>query len=402
MKLIVQKFGGTSVADTSSLKIVAERIIDRKKEGYEVVVVPSAMGSSTDELIDLANELSEQPTPREMDMLLSAGERITMSLLSMHLNSLGHSSFSLTGSQAGIITTSRHGKAEIEEISGERVREGIERGDIVIVAGFQGFNRDTKEITTLGRGGSDATAVALAAALGAEKCEIFTDVEGVFTADPRIINSAKLIDEITYDEMLEMSSSGAGVLMARSVEFGRRYNVPIIVKSTFTNNKGTVVKEKTMEEAIVSGVTHNDKEVKFTLFGVPDQPGIAGTVFGSLSEIGTNVDMIVQNVSKESITDISFTAPSEQQKDVEDALKNISKQLDAKGYDVDENIARISIIGAGMKSESGVASKMFKTLGDNKINISMISTSPIRVSCVISSNDIENALNVLHEEFITN
>ena len=402
MKLIVQKFGGTSVADTSSLKIVAERIIDRKKEGYEVVVVPSAMGSSTDELIDLANELSEKPTPREMDMLLSAGERITMSLLSMHLNSLGHSSFSLTGSQAGIITTSRHGKAEIEEISGERVREGIERGDIVIVAGFQGFNRDTKEITTLGRGGSDATAVALAAALGAEKCEIFTDVEGVFTADPRIINSAKLIDEITYDEMLEMSSSGAGVLMARSVEFGRRYNVPIIVKSTFTNNKGTVVKEKTMEEAIVSGVTHNDKEVKLTLFGVPDQPGIAGTVFGSLSEIGINVDMIVQNVSKESITDISFTAPSEQQKDVEDALKNISKQLDAKGYDVDENIARISIIGAGMKSESGVASKMFKTLGDNKINISMISTSPIRVSCVISSNDIEKALNVLHEEFITN
>ena len=402
MKLIVQKFGGTSVADTSSLKIVAERIIDRKKEGYEVVVVPSAMGSSTDELIDLANELSEKPTPREMDMLLSAGERITMSLLSMHLNSLGHSSFSLTGSQAGIITTSRHGKAEIEEISGERVREGIERGDIVIVAGFQGFNRDTREITTLGRGGSDATAVALAAALGAEKCEIFTDVEGIFTADPRIIESAKLIDEITYDEMLEMSSSGAGVLMARSVEFGRRYNVPIIVQSTFTNNKGTVVKEKTMEEAIVSGVTHNDKEVKFTLFGVPDQPGIAGTVFGSLSEIGTNVDMIVQNVSKESITDISFTAPSEQQKDVEDTLKNISKQLDAKGYDVDENIARISIIGAGMKSESGVASKMFKTLGDNKINISMISTSPIRVSCVISSNDIEKALNVLHEEFITN
>ncbi len=402
MKLIVQKFGGTSVANTSSLKIVAERIIDRKKEGYEVVVVPSAMGSSTDELIDLANELSEKPTPREMDMLLSAGERITMSLLSMHLNSLGHSSFSLTGSQAGIITTSRHGKAEIEEISGERVREGIERGDIVIVAGFQGFNRDTREITTLGRGGSDATAVALAAALGAEKCEIFTDVEGIFTADPRIIESAKLIDEITYDEMLEMSSTGAGVLMARSVEFGRRYNVPIIVKSTFTNNKGTVVKEKTMEEAIVSGVTHNDKEVKFTLFGVPDQPGIAGTVFGSLSEIGTNVDMIVQNVSKESITDISFTAPSEQQKDVEDTLKNISKQLDAKGYDVDENIARISIIGAGMKSESGVASKMFKTLGDNKINISMISTSPIRVSCVISSNDIEKALNVLHEEFITN
>ena len=402
MNLIVQKFGGTSVENPETLKIVAQKIIDCKSKGNEVVVVVSAMGSSTDELIDLANELSDTPSPREMDMLLSAGERITMSLLAMHLNNLGYESFSLTGSQAGITTTSRHGMAEIENISGERVKEGINEGKIVIVAGFQGVNKETKEITTLGRGGSDATAVALAAALGAEKCEIYTDVEGVFTADPRIVTKAKLIEEITYDEMLEMASSGARVLMARSVEFGRRYNVPIIVKSTFTNNKGTVVKEKTMEEAIVSGVTHNDKEVKFTLFGVPDQPGIAGTVFGSLSEIGINVDMIVQNVSKESITDISFTAPSEQQKDVEDTLKNISKQLNAKGYDVDENIARISIIGAGMKSESGVASKMFKTLGDNKINISMISTSPIRVSCVISSNDIEKALNVLHEEFITN
>ena len=401
MNLIVQKFGGTSVENPETLKIVAQKIIDCKKSGNEVVVVVSAMGSSTDELIELANELSDTPSPREMDMLLSAGERITMSLLAMHLNNLGYESFSLTGSQAGITTTSRHGMAEIENISGERVKEGIDEGKIVIVAGFQGVNKETKEITTLGRGGSDATAVALAAALGADKCEIYTDVEGVFTADPRIVDNARLLNEITYEEMLEMASSGAKVLMARSVEFGRRYNVPIIVKSTFANNKGTIVKEKIMEEAIVSGVTHNDKEVKFTLFGVPDQPGIAGTVFGSLSEIGTNVDMIVQNVSKESITDISFTAPSEQQKDVEDTLKNISKKLDAKGYDVDENIARISIIGAGMKSESGVASKMFKTLGNNKINISMISTSPIRVSCVISSSDIERALNVLHEEFIT-
>ena len=400
MTLIVQKFGGTSVADTNSLKLVAERIIECKKDNNDVVVVPSAMGSSTDELIHLASELSEKPTPREMDMLLSAGERITMSLLSMHLNSLGYSSFSLTGSQAGIITTSRHGKAEIEEITGERVKEGIDQGDIVIVAGFQGFNRDTREITTLGRGGSDATAVALAAALGAERCEIFTDVEGVYTADPRVINNAKLIDEITYDEMLEMSSSGAGVLMARSVEFGRRYNIPIIVKSTFKNNKGTLVKGKIMEEAIVSGVTHNDREIKFTLFSVPDQPGIAGTVFGALSEIGTNVDMIVQNVSKDSITDISFTAPSEQQDEVEEVLKQISEKLNAGGFDVDQNIARVSIIGAGMKSESGVASKMFKILGDSEINISMISTSPIRVSCVINSKDTDQALNVLHEEFI--
>ena len=401
MTLIVQKYGGTSVADANSLKLVAERIIECKEDNNDVVVVPSAMGSSTDELIHLASQLSEKPTPREMDMLLSAGERITMSLLSMHLNSLGYSSFSLTGSQAGIITTSRHGKAEIEEITGERVKEGIDQGDIVIVAGFQGFNRDTREITTLGRGGSDATAVALAAALGAERCEIFTDVEGVYTADPRIITNAQLIDEITYDEMLEMSSSGAGVLMARSVEFGRRYNVPIIVKSTFKNNKGTLVKEKVMEEAIVSGVTHNDKEIKFTLFGVPDQPGIAGTVFGSLSEIGTNVDMIVQNVSKDSITDISFTAPCEQQSEVEEVLKQISDKLNAKGFDVDQNIGRVSIIGAGMKSESGVASKMFKILGESGINISMISTSPIRVSCVINSKDIDQALNVLHEEFIT-
>ena len=401
MTLIVQKYGGTSVADTNSLKLVAERIIECKEDNNDVVVVPSAMGSSTDEFIHLASPLCEKPSPREMDMRFSAGERITMSLLSMHLNSLGYSSFSLTGSQAGIITTSRHGKAEIEEITGERVKEGIDQGDIVIVAGFQGFNRDTREITTLGRGGSDATAVALAAALGAERCEIFTDVEGVYTADPRIITNAQLIDEITYDEMLEMSSSGAGVLMARSVEFGRRYNVPIIVKSTFKNNKGTIVKEKVMEEAIVSGVTHNDKEIKFTLFGVPDQPGIAGTVFGSLSEIGTNVDMIVQNVSKDSITDISFTAPSEQQSEVEEVLKQISDKLNAKGFDVDQNIGRVSIIGAGMKSESGVASKMFKILGESGINISMISTSPIRVSCVINSKDIDQALNVLHEEFIT-
>ena len=400
MALIVQKFGGTSVADTDSLRIVAERIIECKKRGYDVVVVPSAMGSSTDELIQLANNLSEEPTPREMDMLLSAGERITMSLLSMHLNSLGYNSFSLTGSQAGIITTSRHGQAEIEEITGERVKDGLDNGDIVIVAGFQGFNRDTKEITTLGRGGSDATAVALAAALGAERCEIFTDVEGVFTADPRVVKSAELIQEITYEEMLEMSSSGAGVLMARSVEFGRRYNVPIIVKSTFKNNEGTEVKEKVMEEALVSGGTHNVKEVKFTLYEVPDQPGIAGTVFGSLSEIGINVDMIVQNVSKDSITDISFTAPTEQKDTVEKVLIDISKDLKAKGYDIDENVGRVSIIGAGMKSESGVASKMFKILGEHSINISMISTSPIRVSCVIDSKDIDTALEVLHKEFI--
>ena len=400
MNLIVQKFGGTSVENPKTLKIVAQKIIDCKEAGNEVVVVVSAMGSSTDELINLANELSETPSPREMDMLLSAGERITMSLLAMHLNNLGYESFSLTGSQAGITTTSRHGMAEIEGISGERVKEGIEDGKIVIVAGFQGVNKETKEITTLGRGGSDATAVALAAALDAEKCEIYTDVEGVYTADPRIVEKARLIKEITYDEMLEMASSGAKVLMARSVEFGRRYNVPIIVKPTFSIGEGTIVKDNVMEQAIVSGVTHNDKEIKFTLFGVPDQPGIAGKVFGPLSEAGVIVDMIVQNVSKDSKTDISFTSPSEQKNDVETILDNLSSELNAEGSDSDSNIARVSLIGAGMKAESGIASKMFSILGKNKINIAMISTSPIRISCVVSKSDMQKAIDSLHEEFI--
>ena len=400
MNLIVQKFGGTSVENPETLKIVAQKIIDCKEAGNEVVVVVSAMGSSTDELINLANELSETPSPREMDMLLSAGERITMSLLAMHLNNLGYESFSLTGSQAGITTTSRHGMAEIEDISGERVKEGIKDGKIVIVAGFQGVNKETKEITTLGRGGSDATAVALAAALDAEKCEIYTDVEGVYTADPRIVEKARLIKEITYDEMLEMASSGAKVLMARSVEFGRRYNVPIIVKPTFSIGEGTIVKDNVMEQAIVSGVTHNDKEIKFTLFGVPDQPGIAGKVFGPLSEAGVIVDMIVQNVSKDSKTDISFTSPSEQKNDVETILDNLSSELNAEGSDSDSDIARVSLIGAGMKAESGIASKMFSILGKNKINIAMISTSPIRISCVVSKSDMQKAIDSLHEEFI--
>ena len=401
MSLIIQKFGGTSVSNSDSLKTVAKRITECKDAGNEVVVVVSAMGSSTDELIELASELSNEPSPREMDMLLSAGERITMSLLAIHLNNLGYECFSLTGSQAGIITSSRHGMAEIEEITGERVKEGIEKGKIVIVAGFQGVNKETREITTLGRGGSDATAVALAASLKADRCEIYTDVDGVYSADPRIIKEAKLIDEITYDEMLEMASSGARVLMSRSVEFGRRYNVPIIVKSTFTNNKGTIVKEKTMEEAIVRGVTHNDKETKFTLFGVPDQPGIAGKVFSPLSEGGIIVDMIVQNVSKDSKTDISFTAPSDQKEEVMEILTELSKELDAEGADSDIEIGRVSIIGAGMKAESGVASKMFSILGKNKINIRMISTSPIRISCVIPKDDMTKAIEALHQEFIS-
>jgi len=400
MELIVQKYGGTSVSSSDSIKRAATKIIKTKEEGKQVVVVVSAMGERTDELIRLAVELTDNPEPREMDMLLSTGERETMSLMAMYLKNQGYDAISLTGSQAGIITTSKHGQAEIEEITGDRVREGLEKGKVVIVAGFQGFNRDTREITTLGRGGSDATAVALAAALGADVCEIYTDVEGVFTSDPRIVKNAKLIKEITYEEMLEMSSSGAKVLMARSVEFGRRYNVPIKVSSTFMDNEGTLVKDKVMEEAIISGVTHNDKEIKFTLFGVPDQPGVAAKVFKPLSEVGVNVDMIVQNVSKDNKSDISFTAPSEQLVITEKTLKPLINKLGAEGLDKDEDVARVSLIGAGMKSESGIAAKMFETLGREKINIDMISTSPIRISCVISKDNVEKALKSLHTVFI--
>ena len=400
MSLIVQKYGGTSVANPESLKIVAEKIINAKKEDNQVVVVVSAMGSSTDELISLANELSEEPSPREMDMLLSAGERITMSLLAMHLNSLGYDSFSLTGSQAGIITTSRHGRAEIEKISGERVREGLEKGNIVIVAGFQGFNPDTREITTLGRGGSDATAVALAASLNAARCEIYTDVDGIFTADPRITEKAKLLKEITYDEMLEMASTGAKVLMARSVEFGRRYNVPIIVKPTFNEGLGTIVKENVMEQAIVSGVTHNDKEIKFTLFGVPDQPGIAGTVFGHLSEKGINVDMIVQNISNDrKTTDLTYTVPKDEVDNAKELMDALSNNLSYENLIVDSNIAKISIVGVGMRSNAGVASQMFDVLSKNNINIDVISTSEIKISVLINKDLTEKALNTLHEHF---
>ena len=400
MKLIVQKYGGTSVADASAIKKAASKIIKTKEEGNSVVVVVSAMGSRTDDLINLAVELTDNPAPREMDMLLSTGERETMSLMAMYLKNQGYDAISLTGSQAGIITTSKHGQAEIEEITGDRVREGLEKGQVVIVAGFQGFNRDTREITTLGRGGSDATAVALAASLGADVCEIYTDVKGVFTSDPRIVNEARLITEITYDEMLEMSSSGAKVLMARSVEFGKRHNVPIKVSSTFMDEEGTIVKDEVMEQAIISGVTHNDEEIKFTLFGVPDQPGIAAKVFKPLSEEGVNVDMIVQNVSKENKSDISFTAPYDQMVSVEKTLAPIVDKLGAEGLDKDEDIARVSLIGAGMKSESGIASKMFETLGEEKININMISTSPIRISCVIDKKNVEKALKVLHKVFI--
>ena len=400
MKLIVQKYGGTSVANADAIKQAASKIIKTKEEGNQVVVVVSAMGSRTDELINLAVELTDTPEPREMDMLLSTGERETMSLMAMYLKNQGHDAISLTGSQAGIITTSKHGQAEIEEITGDRVKEGLNKGKVVIVAGFQGFNRDTREITTLGRGGSDATAVALAVSLNADVCEVYTDVEGIFTSDPKIVKNAKLIKEITYEEMLEMASSGAKVLMARSVEFGRRYNVPIKVSSTFKDGEGTIVKDKVMEQAIISGVTHNDKEIKFTLFGVPDQPGIAAKVFRPLSDIGINVDMIVQNVSKENKSDISFTAPLNQLTSVQETVSPVVEELGAEGLDIDESIARVSLIGAGMKSESGIAAKMFETLGTANININMISTSPIRISCVIEKKNVEKALNILHDAFI--
>ena len=355
MSLIVQKYGGTSVANPESLKIVAEKIINAKKEDNQVVVVVSAMGSSTDELISLANELSEEPSPREMDMLLSAGERITMSLLAMHLNSLGYDSFSLTGSQAGIITTSRHGRAEIEKISGERVREGLEKGNIVIVAGFQGFNPDTREITTLGRGGSDATAVALAASLNAARCEIYTDVDGIFTADPRITEKAKLLKEITYDEMLEMASTGAKVLHTRSVELAMKNNLTLQVLSSLTKKTGTfIVNEKELiEKEIVSGVSYSNSEAKVTISGILDKPGISAKIFGLMTENNINVDMIVQSSSiNQEVTDITFTIPETDLLIAEKAIKQLQKKIYFNKVNSDKNGVKISVVGNAIKNQT--------------------------------------------------
>jgi aspartate kinase len=378
---------------------VADRVQSTRSEGHDLVVVVSAMGQTTDELVDLAAELSSDPSPREMDMLLSAGERISMALLSIALNSRGIPAVSFTGSQAGILTDSSHGSAKILDIKGTRVRDSLAQGKVVIVAGFQGVDPESKEITTLGRGGSDATAVALAAALGADNVEIFTDVDGVFTADPRIVPEARKLDEVPFDEMLELSASGAGVLMSRAVEFGRRFDIPVHVRSSFHDGEGTWVRESPMEQAIVSGIAHDRSEAKVTVNRVSDRPGVAASLFGSLAAAGVNIDMIVQNVSHDGSTDISFTVPRVHLVDAERIAKQVAGEIDAESVDVDADIAKVSLVGAGMKSHPGVAAKVFETLASAGINIEMISTSTIRISCVVRAEEVDAAVKALHDAF---
>jgi aspartate kinase len=399
MSIVVQKFGGTSLADSARIKAVADRVEATRRDGNDVVVVVSAMGETTDQLVSLAAELSDDPSPREMDMLLSAGERISMALLAITLNSRGIPAVSFTGSQAGILTDSSHGSAKILDIKGTRVRDSLAQGRVVIVAGFQGVDPESKEVTTLGRGGSDATAVALAAALGADSVEIYTDVDGVFTADPRIVPEASKLDEVPFDEMLELSAGGAGVLMSRAVEFGRRFEIPIHVRSSFHDGEGTWVRESSMEQAIVSGIAHDRSEAKLTVNRVPDRPGVAAALFGSLARAGVNVDMIVQNVSHDGTTDISFTVPRVNVVEGERIAKQVAVEIGAESVDVDSEIAKVSLVGAGMKTHPGVAARVFEAMSKAGINIEMISTSTIRISCVIRAGQVEAAVQALHDAF---
>jgi aspartate kinase len=399
MPLVVQKYGGTSLANPERINAVADRVAATHAAGNELVVVVSAMGHSTDELLELARGVNPDPPARELDMLLTSGERISMALTAMALQIRGVEAVSLTGSQAGILTDAAHGAAKIREIRGDRIREGLAAGRVVIVAGFQGVDPASREITTLGRGGSDATAVALAAALGASVCEIYTDVAGVFTADPRIVRGARKIDAISFDEMLELAAAGAGVLMTRAVEFGRRFNVPIHVRSSFNNLPGTWVKEEPMEQAIISGIAHDRSEAKITVRGVPDRPGVAAALFEPMAERGINLDMIVQNVSHDGTTDISFTVPKDTANHAVEVAGKVAEQLGAEGADLDESVAKVSLVGAGMKSHPGVAARVFRVLADAKINIEMISTSTIRISCVIKESQVEDAVRVLHDAF---
>lgn len=384
------------MADADRIRSVARRIVDTYSEPNDVVAVVSAMGTGTDDLIALAEAVSDRSHPREMDMLLTAGERVTMALVAMAIQDLGVPATSLTGSQAGILTTGRHGRAEIVEIRANRVREGLDEGKVVIVAGFQGVDPDSKDVTTLGRGGSDATAVALAAALSADRCEIYTDVDGVFTADPRVVPGALKIDEVSFEEMLELASGGTGVLMPRSVEFGRRFGIPIHVRSSFHDGEGTWVKEETMEQAVVRGIAHDISEAKLTVYRVPDTPGVAASLFEPLADAGVTIDMIVQNVSQEGSTDISFTVPLAMLDVAEEVTKTVAEDVNAGGVSTDREIAKVSIVGIGMKTESGIASRMFRILADHDINIQMISTSPIRISCVIAEDRVSEAVSALH------
>jgi len=402
--LIVQKYGGTSVADPERMRNVARHIAATKAQDNRLVIVVSAMGKATDNLLDLARQVSSAPAGREMDMLLTTGERISMSLLCMALQDLGVDAMSFTGSQVGIITDTVHGRAKILEIKGDRVREALSEGKVAVVAGFQGVST-AKEITTLGRGGSDTTAVALAAALKADVCEIYTDVTGVFTADPRIVPQARKLKHLEFDEMLEMAGAGSKVLALRSVEFARNHNVPIHVRSSFTWEQGTWVTgevrkgEQNMEEPIISGVVHDASDAKITVLGVPDQPGVSAALFEPLAGANVNVDMIVQNTSTAGTTDISFTLPKTDVANAQPIVERIAKQVGATGVTQDTNIAKISLVGAGMKSSPGIAAKMFRVLADNNVNIEMISTSTIRISVVVAAPMLEKAIRSLHTAF---
>lgn len=400
MALIVQKYGGTSVADPDRMKAVAENVAFTKRHGNDVVVVVSAMGKATDNLIALANSVSSTQPGRELDMLLTTGERVSMALLCMALADIGVDAMSFTGSQVGIITDTAHGKAKILEVKGDRAREALEQGKVCVVAGFQGVSTD-KEITTLGRGGSDTTAVALAAALDADACEIYTDVTGVFSADPRIVPQARKLAKINFDEMLEMAGAGSKVLALRSVEFARNHNVPLHVRSSFTWEPGTWVtsEEPSMEDPIISGVVTDVSEAKVTVLGVPDQPGVSAALFEPLAAKNVNVDMIVQNTSTEGHTDISFTVPRADLKVAQEVVAQVAVQIEAKGVTHDNDIAKVSLVGAGMKTSPGIAAKMFRTLADEGVNIEMISTSTIRISVVVAASDVELAARSLHTAF---
>ncbi|KQV06147.1 aspartate kinase [Leifsonia sp. Root112D2] len=413
MALIVQKFGGSSVADAESIKRVAKRIVETRKAGNEVVVTVSAMGDSTDELLDLAHAVTPIPAPRELDMLLTAGERVSMALLAMAIKSMGYDARSFTGSQAGMITDAHHGSARIVDVTPGRIRDALDEGAIAIVAGFQGFNRDTRDITTLGRGGSDTTAVALAAALGAEVCEIYTDVDGIFTSDPRVVPLARKIDRISSEEMLELAAAGAKVLYIRAVEYARRHGVTLHVRSSFNNNEGTLVlneaaaetlKKKdgsTVEEPIIAGVATDLSEAKITVVGVPDVPGKAAQIFTIVAKTNANVDMIVQNVSAADtgLTDISFTLPKSEAQSVLTALTNDQPDVGYQSLQYDDQIGKLALVGAGMRTNTGVSAKLFSSLFEAGINIEMISTSEIRISVVTRADSVAEAARVVHTAF---
>ena len=400
MALIVQKYGGTSVGTIERIRRVADRVEKTHREGNHVVVVLSAMSGETDRLIKLAHEVTANPDDREMDMLLSTGERVTIALLAMELRGRGLDARSFTGRQVGIMTDSAHTKARIARVTSGRLREALDQGVVPVVAGFQGIN-ERSDVTTLGRGGSDLSAVAVAAALKADRCIIFTDVDGVYTADPNIVPAAKRIDKISYEEMLEMASLGAKVLQTRSVEFAAKFNVPVEVNSSFKEGKGTLVtKEDTdMEAAAVAGVTGDRNQAKITIIGVPDKPGIAARIFGPVAEANINVDMIIQNISQAALTDLSFTVPRADLKKAVPLIQGVAKDIEAKSVSVTEAIAKVSLIGVGMRSHSGVAAKMFNVLSREGVNIMMISTSEIKISCVVEEKYLELAMRSLHSAF---